>query len=54
MFELRQHLEAFDRSDLAAGIGALQLLPENADHLIRLERFGSVVGSIPVASCASP
>jgi hypothetical protein len=44
---LRNELEAFDPVDLAAGVGALQLLPENADHLLRLERLAVVVASLP-------
>jgi hypothetical protein len=39
-------LAVFDTADVAAGVGALQLVPENADHLLRLERLAGVVAAL--------
>src|SRR6266849_1086496 len=39
-------LRSFDLTDLAAGAGALQLLPENADRLVRLEMLADWVVSL--------
>src|SRR6266404_1510462 len=36
-------LDAFDHADLLAGLGGLQLLPENADRLIRLEYLAGLI-----------
>lgn len=47
--ELLEDLAAFDPADLAAGVGALQLLPANADHLLRLERLAGVVAALAAA-----
>ena len=42
---LRDELAIYGSWDLVAGCGALQLLPENADHLTRLEVAASLVAS---------
>jgi hypothetical protein len=44
---LWKQLRTFDPVDLAAGVGALQLLLQNADHLLRLERLAIVVAALP-------
>lgn len=52
--ELMESLSVFDVRDLAAGVGALQLLPENADHLLRIERLAGVVASLPASGDGAP
>jgi hypothetical protein len=44
---IRSALEPYDRLDLAAGFGALQLVPENVQHLLRLEVAASVAAGLP-------
>jgi hypothetical protein len=39
-------LAVFDPLDLAAKIAALQLMPENVDHLVRLSWVAGMVASI--------
>lgn len=51
---LVESLEAYDVADLAAGVGALQLMPENADHLLRIERLAGVVASLSPSSPGAP
>jgi hypothetical protein len=41
-------LGAYDPLDLAAGIGALQLLPENADRLLRLQALADLLLGVVV------
>ena len=43
---VRERLSTFDSSDLAAAAGALQLVPENADRLIRLEALAHLAASL--------
>ena len=43
---LLQSLAPFDPSDIAAGIAALQLCPENADSLFQLEGAATVAGAL--------
>lgn len=45
--ELREALEPFDRADLLAAAGALQLMPENADRINRLYGFAGVSATLP-------
>jgi hypothetical protein len=45
---LRSKLEPFDPIDLLAIAGALELLPENAERVLRLQAFAQVVASLPV------
>jgi hypothetical protein len=52
--DLVTSLAAFDVTDLAAGVGALQLLPENADHLLRVERLAGIVASLPISPEHAP
>lgn len=40
-------LRKYDSIDLAAGIGALQLMPANADRLVRLKAAANLIASIP-------
>lgn len=40
-------LRKYDFIDLAAGIGALQLIPANADRLVRLKAAANLIASIP-------
>lgn len=44
--ELAHALEAFDAADLAATVGALQLMPENAGRYLRLEAFAHTVATL--------
>ena len=44
--ELRDSLSAFDAVDIAAGIGALQLLPVNAERQLRFERAAALAHSV--------
>ena len=46
MSELRDLLSAFDAVDLSAGIGGLQLVPENAERQLRFERAYALTSSI--------
>lgn len=43
---LVEKLTPFDPVDVLAAIGGLQLLPENADHLARLEAFAHAVAAL--------
>jgi hypothetical protein len=43
---LARFLAAYDSVDLLATVGALQLLPENADRTIRLEAFAHAAASV--------
>lgn len=47
---LAEQLRAYGAADLAAGVGGLQLLPENADHLVRLEAAAVLVASVESTS----
>jgi hypothetical protein len=42
-------LDPYDRTELAAGAGALQVMPENANRLLRLTRLAAAVMSLPPA-----
>jgi hypothetical protein len=44
---IRTALEPYDPLDLASGLGALQLVPENADHLLRLEVAAAAAAGLP-------
>ncbi len=48
--ELVKTLAKYDATDLAAGIGALQLMPENADKLLRLEAAATLIGGLAPGS----
>lgn len=50
--ELARSLQAYDPIDLAAGVGALHLMPENADHIYRLDFLAGVVASVPAGTGA--
>lgn len=52
--DLLDSLGVFDLRDLAAGVGALQLMPENADHLLRIERLAGLVASLAPSSAGAP
>lgn len=43
-------LAPFDRTDLLAGLAALQLVPENADQTLRLELAAGIAAGLPPAS----
>lgn len=43
---LLQELSPFDSADIAAGVAALQLCPENADQLFQLEGAATVAGAL--------
>lgn len=45
--DLKGSLYAFDASDLCAGIGALQLVPVNAERQLRFERAAALVVGAP-------
>jgi hypothetical protein len=44
---LRKQLAGFDPAGVTAGIAALQLLPENGDHLLRLEVLADLASTLP-------
>src|SRR4051812_14636868 len=50
---LVERLRAYDPADLAAGIGALQLVPENADRLLRLEAVAELVTGVVLGAATS-
>ncbi len=54
MDRLLEELSKFDLIDLASGIGALQLCPENTDSLLRLEFLASAVGHLKPNSQSKP
>jgi hypothetical protein len=41
--QLAETLSAFDVADLLSGVGGLALIPENADHFLRLERLAGLI-----------
>lgn len=43
---LVEKLTPFDPADVLAAIGGLQLLPENADHIVRLEAFAHAAAAL--------
>lgn len=45
--ELAVQLSAFNTADLAAGIGALQLMPSNAERQLRFEVVASIIAALP-------
>ena len=47
MISLTEQLSTFDLVDTASGVGGLQLLPANADHLLRFERLAQYVAAVP-------
>lgn len=44
--EILEELSPYDSSDLAAGVGALQLRADNAKGLLRIERLAAVVAAL--------
>jgi hypothetical protein len=44
--KLQEFLQAFDPRELASGLGGLQLLPKNANRLLRLEVGAAVIAAI--------
>src|SRR5258708_39037866 len=51
---LRSALVGYSRSELAAGVGGLQLLPANADVLLRLEAFANALKGVPSGGIGRP
>ena len=51
---LSEKLSVYDAVDLLATVGALQLVPENADRAIRLEAFAHAVAALPERSGKPP
>jgi hypothetical protein len=47
--EVLTAISPYDSADLVATAGALQLLPENAEHIVRLEALAHASASIPVS-----
>ena len=45
--ELLGSLAAYDRADLASGVGGLQLLPIHAERQLRFERAAALIYSGP-------
>jgi hypothetical protein len=51
---IRTALGPYDPLELAAGLGALQLVPMNADHLLRLEVAAAVAAGLPSVAGRPP
>jgi hypothetical protein len=51
---IRTALEPYDPLDLSAGLGALQLVPENADRLLRLEVAAAAAAGLPPEAGCPP
>ena len=47
LIDIKNVLKNYSQIDLLAGVGGLQLLPENANCLVRLETLTQVVASLP-------
>jgi hypothetical protein len=54
LIELRKLLLGYDTHDLLQAVSALQLIPENADCLIRLEALAHTVASLPAGKMGKP
>ncbi len=52
--ELQNAISVFDPLDLAAKLAALQLVPENADRLVRIYGATAVAASVPPPSGGGP
>jgi hypothetical protein len=48
--KIREKIKVYDVADLLATVAALQLVPENADHMVRIEALTQAVSSVPIAS----